>query len=480
MRRRVELGNVLTLQLALPEGFRLPHQHYPKPDAEGRRRFQVAVRNVSQEEAGLRVGVQFLTDGEPAARGHRLQPAVFVVAAVAAVLALIGWGISRGVAQGTVAADVQPVRRVPVARSFSGSPGPWGELEYTRIMIDPPAQYLASLRPAADTPGARWTFRGQSMEQVSDLLQQAGLPAPQVKDLLKLHARTDGDAVILTPPDDVVLALPEQARATIYRGLARFEENTWQNGPLLYYPELLNEQLELGGLTNEAEGWLRRLFYHRGSWLLFSDPGTVLRRLPSEESKLRFISMLHRKVTYIAMLKVHQRTDLDAVEAYWQFRQRRHDLRPLLESLARVPGGASLDVIHLLPPFARRRLYRYPEPTEQALDCHYSSLNFFNEIPDARLADATHQLEVLRDQYALVEHPTFGDVVTLGAPSEEPGATTIVHSAVYLADNLVFTKNGSAPSQPWIVMKLDAMVDRYQTLGESDRPLTMAFYRKQQ
>jgi hypothetical protein len=77
MRRRVELGNVLTLELALPKGFRLLHEHYPKPDSDGRRRFQVPVRNVTHEDAGLRVGVQFLTDGVAAARGHRLQPAMF-------------------------------------------------------------------------------------------------------------------------------------------------------------------------------------------------------------------------------------------------------------------------------------------------------------------------------------------------------------------------------------------------------------------
>jgi hypothetical protein len=215
---------------------------------------------------------------------------------------------------------------------------------------------------------------------------------------------------------------------------------------------------------------------------VFSDPGTLLRQLPSEDSKFRFISTLHRKVTYVAKLKVDQRTDLDSVEAYWQFKQRRHDLRPLLESLARVPGGASLDVVHLLPPFARRRLYRYPDPAETrvlAQDCHYSSLNFFNEVPDARLADTAYQTEVFHNQYAQVDQPRFGDVVALCREGKDGASTVVmVHSAVYLADKLVFTKNGKDPSQPWILMKLDALVDRYQTLGASDLPLKMVFYRK--
>jgi hypothetical protein len=36
-----------------------------------------------------------------------------------------------------------------------------------------------------------------------------------------------------------------------------------------------------------------------------------------------------------------------------------------------------------------------------------------------------------------------------------------IHSCVYLADDLVFTKNGRSPTQPWVVMKLDDVVSYY-------------------
>jgi hypothetical protein len=36
-----------------------------------------------------------------------------------------------------------------------------------------------------------------------------------------------------------------------------------------------------------------------------------------------------------------------------------------------------------------------------------------------------------------------------------------IHSCVYLADDLVFTKNGRSPTQPWVVMKVDDVVTYY-------------------
>jgi hypothetical protein len=43
-----------------------------------------------------------------------------------------------------------------------------------------------------------------------------------------------------------------------------------------------------------------------------------------------------------------------------------------------------------------------------------------------------------------------------------------IHSAVYLADDIVFTKNGNNSAQPWMLMHLKDLVAEYTTDGAPD------------
>ena len=48
-----------------------------------------------------------------------------------------------------------------------------------------------------------------------------------------------------------------------------------------------------------------------------------------------------------------------------------------------------------------------------------------------------------------------------------------IHSAVYLADDIVFTKNGNNYTQPWMLMHLKDLIAEYTT----DVATGMAVYR---
>ena len=50
----------------------------------------------------------------------------------------------------------------------------------------------------------------------------------------------------------------------------------------------------------------------------------------------------------------------------------------------------------------------------------------------------------------------------------------VIHSCVYIADNIVFTKNGSASSSPWILMDLEDVIAFYS----SEKPLDIQRYRR--
>jgi hypothetical protein len=62
----------------------------------------------------------------------------------------------------------------------------------------------------------------------------------------------------------------------------------------------------------------------------------------------------------------------------------------------------------------------------------------------------------------------YGDVIVM-VEGEENG----IHSCVYLADDYVFTKNGSNVLSPWLIMKLDEVRHCYSRFG----PVGLKIYR---
>jgi hypothetical protein len=150
-----------------------------------------------------------------------------------------------------------------------------------------------------------------------------------------------------------------------------------------------------------------------------------------------------------------------AIADYWSSGSRRKDVLPLLESVAETSGNNRLDLTHLLPSQPRKLIYTYPS-TDAALfgqtpNCHWTSLNFFNYFPqniylDLKLA-ATG---VLSNYTAVAEADTFGDVLFF-----LDGEGNAFHSCVYIADNLVYTKNGDNPVAPWILSTIESVKQIY-------------------
>jgi len=188
-------------------------------------------------------------------------------------------------------------------------------------------------------------------------------------------------------------------------------------------------------------------------------------------SKFEFndlVETLYGLPTYILRLRVNPDSDVDGLVRYWGKGGREKAIAPLLNSLARVPGGATINIAYLLPPFAQLRLYTFPytskDPTAARQDCFYTSLNFFNESPDTNFFNKTYTEQVLRSEYSLISRkPSLGDVVLVAQGSGE-----VIHACVYIADDFVFSKNGVAPEQPWVLMRMGDMLARcYPTDGSA-------------
>jgi hypothetical protein len=186
------------------------------------------------------------------------------------------------------------------------------------------------------------------------------------------------------------------------------------------------------------------------------------------------IRRIYSVPTCIMRLRVKQDSDIDGLLKYWGKGRREKAIRPLLESLARKPNGGSINVSYFFPPFARMRLYTYPDirvdPQVSREDCFYTALNFFKTQPDARYVDGTVTSKTLREEYHRVPAPpVFGDLITL-----IDAAGNGIHTCVYIADGVVFTKNGSNYLQPWVMMKFADMM----TFFPSDEPPRMIIFRR--
>jgi hypothetical protein len=177
---------------------------------------------------------------------------------------------------------------------------------------------------------------------------------------------------------------------------------------------------------------------------------------------------------YRLRLRVTPQTDLAPVVKYWGAGGREKLVKPLLESIARVPNSATISVSAFLPPFARLRLYTFPNAWPDAShareDCFFTSLNFFNVAADTNFFEHTYSRKVLMTDYApITDEPTFGDVVML-VDSAGDG----IHACVYIAEDFVFTKNGVNQLQPWVIMKMSEMTTYFPT----DKPGRLIIVRR--
>ncbi len=336
-------------------------------------------------------------------------------------------------------------------RIITCKPGPWGEMEYSRIVIEPPDEFMAADYTAVPT---RWNFAGFDASRLEQLWQQASLGDAQLKALRDPAIQfATQNGITVTPGDALVQGLSPASRAIIYNQLAELPGNPLHNEPFRFRAEMLDEWFEDSGVSEPVVARIKELLYRRGNSLLFSDPKLVLPLLPTAADRVLLVKTLARKSTLLVKVRIRPDSDIETIAGYWSTGRRRKDVKPLLHSLSRHRGGTTIDVVHLLPRFARGLLYTYPSPDvprELSPDCHWTSMNFFNDPPDQRFDDIDYLKEVLIKAYTPVQgRPAMGDLLVMTKPNGE-----VIHSCIYLADDIVFTKNGRAPSIPWTLTTL--------------------------
>ena len=350
------------------------------------------------------------------------------------------------------------------------SAGPWGTLRITPIIVSPPMEYVGERWGRPEDHGL-WFFPDTTPEWLDQFLSSSGLPPEHVarlKGSARLEPRIRG--IVVSPDLETVQAMPAAARATIYRQLGRSGLNFDQANPFKFYGTAADEWFRASMISPATRALVEPLIYRDREFLHFADARLVHERITEAAELRRLAKVLLRQSTMLVELNVADPAGVAALAEYWGRGGRSTDVRPVLESIAST-GNHSIDIVHLLPSFARNRLYRYPQPSTAdegkplLANCLWTALNFFRPVPDDRFLDVEVALKTLREDYFVVEGEyQLGDII--GFVDAEGD---LFHVAVYIADDLVFTKNGTSPVTPWTIMPLARVAGYYHLKSEDPR-----------
>jgi hypothetical protein len=354
--------------------------------------------------------------------------------------------------------------------------GPWGDIQSWNVRIEQPLEYVGFEKASGDGP--YWNFGPVTPESVSQTLRDSGYSEAQVSTLISGARRLQDGSVVVSPSPELVSALDGTNRSKLYLRLAANPANRFQNSP--YHisdgkvEKLFDEKFDS---NSEAVGLMKSLLYERNGFTYFSDPEVVLKVLKTREERLKFLQSLTSQNVVMLRLLVRPDTDIDKPLNYWCLGMPgvlMKDLRSLLEAQQRLPEGGSISILYLLPPLARERLFTSPLPPDgggsKLPDCHWTALNFFRAEPDPKLADNDYASDfIVKNFYEIARPGICGDLVLLLDQQNR-----VVHSSVYIADDIVFTKNGINYAQPWVLMHEKEMIGAFSAL----EPVKVAYFRR--
>lgn len=350
----------------------------------------------------------------------------------------------------------------------------WGELVKYDLEVEQPDEYV-DFEPTQNR-AVTWFFDRRQPEVVRGLLQAAGFTPDQVRSAMASIAVHADQTTTLAPTRDLIFSLGEAPRRQLYTELARSERNRYMRFPYCFMTNRAAAFLGKSELSSAVIERVEQLTYQRNGNYYFSDVEAVVNEIATAAERQMFFKVLSRSSVVMARLRVRPDTDIDKLLGYWSANNsvRQKDLRPLLESFKRRDQGGTVSLVYFLPPFARERLFTSPlpsQPGDPTMDCHWSAMNFFNAEPDYRFSDLSYTSGFVKTNFYQVASPSsYGDIVFL---LDDRG--NAVHSAVYIADDIVFTKNGNNYAQPWVLMRLPNLVALYSV---TDTPRVACYRNK--
>lgn len=349
----------------------------------------------------------------------------------------------------------------PKDKSNSVRVGSWGTLMARDIELERPVEYLTEevVNPQPEV----WNFSGMKPDAVKALLTKNGLSAGQVAEAFASgNSAATSSGTELRPSEKLLLSLDTDTRCKLYPALAGLGVNLYLDFPYIFPGDVVESIFNDARLNSEDVDLFKRLLYVNGGTHQLSDYQFMLGKIPTVERRVAMARSMSRQSAVLVRLVIRPDTDIDKIASYWgnMPNVRFTDIRPLMESLKQLPEGGNVSLLYMLPKFARDRLYTFPlppQPGEPTMDCHWSTFNFSSETPDNRFNDPNFAVQYIQKNFYQIAAPSmYGDIVLLMNDKQE-----VKHSAVYLADDIVFTKNGNNYRQPWMLMRIPDLLATY-------------------
>jgi hypothetical protein len=347
--------------------------------------------------------------------------------------------------------------------------GPWGVLEEDPIVITPPASFVNSLNVYLE-PSKQWVFRNTSLDKIRSLFLDAGIQDKLCDELINnTKPAPDGNSFVTTPPDSILWSFSPAIREKLYPVIGK-SGNDKENSPYYvpYHFDFQNpaEWFYNSHLRQDLKDRLLRLVYHLYNTCCISDLHLMIPFIKNQAESESLLQIIFRTKALTVYLRIKEGEDIGKLVDYWGDFDRAQAITPLFESMRDNPGGGKIDIINILPPIPRIRLNTYVNARESQKtlrDCNWAAFNFFNDQSDERVNDSAQKpflFKKLAKPLSPGKQPKFGDLILI-----KTDHNYILHSCVYIAEDLVYTKNGFTPHAPFILTSLANVMSFYRFYG---------------
>jgi len=353
-----------------------------------------------------------------------------------------------------------------VAPSFGytrkANPGPWGELTVSNIYLEAPDSVIDVAGKPDPVP--RWTFPNSSTTLVKDLLIKSGVNLALVERLTSSdYLKISGTEIVIYPKLEDLLQIKGIVRDKLYTEISKYPQNDYYTDPVFILSGDVEEWLSEASLNANQKDVVRQMVWRRGDALVFSNVGILLSYAQNNEEIKNTLRAITRCMSLVVTKKFPLKSEQREVFLnYWIGNQTESPRMTFVKSVSKEKDlNDSIDIMHFLPAIMRERLYTFPSIKDGAKgrlpDCHWTSLNFFNLSPRDYYRNTSMAAIQLTQAYNQVSAPyQFGDVLCFTDNGEG------LHTCVYIADNIVLTKNGENILAPWVLLTLEDVSKIYK------------------